>query len=106
MSQVSSGREKRENAVSVRSARTRHAVFTACLLVVASLLWSCGGGGNDLFSGCGGGCTTATSLLTAAEAEAIVARAATEASVQGAAATIAVAPADIGAGSAKRNNLP
>jgi uncharacterized protein GlcG (DUF336 family) len=74
----------------VSSARIRRAVFSAWLLTISSLLLSCGGGSNDLFSGCAGGCTTATSLLTAAEAEAVVARAATEASVQGAAATIAV----------------
>ncbi|MBQ0753562.1 MAG: heme-binding protein [Gammaproteobacteria bacterium] len=73
-----------------QNATIRRAVLSAFLLVSSSLLLSCGGGGNDLFSGCAGGCTTAASLLSTTEVEAVVARAATEAGAQGAAATIAV----------------
>ena len=61
------------------------------VLVVLSLLLtiSCGGGGSSN-GGCDGGCTTAASFLSAAEVEAIVARAAVEAGAHSVAATIAV----------------
>ncbi len=60
-------------------------MFTALLVLLAA----CGGGSNSN-GGCNGSCTTAASFLTAAEVEAIVARAAVEAGAHGSAATIAV----------------
>lgn len=59
-------------------------------LGLLALLQACGGGSGPENGGCDGGCSDATSFLSAAEVENILARAVVEADAQGRRATVAV----------------
>ncbi len=66
-------------------------VAAAAVITLASLVAGCGGGGGGSGSGgCSGSCTTATSALTVADVQHVIAQAVTEAQANNVKATIAV----------------
>jgi len=68
-----------------------HAVAILAATALVAFVAGCGGGGGGSGSGgCAGGCATATSALTVADVQQIIAQAVTEAQANNAKATIAV----------------